>query len=322
MSNRVRRPPFKSRDFFQKTLDSLLTHIAVLKDDGTIVAVNAAWTEFARRNAISEDLFGPGTNYLDACDRARGEFSEEASAAGEGIRNVLAGRSLDFDLEYPCHSPTERRWFSMRVTRFEIDGETHVVVCHDNITRRKLVEIQVIAANRSLEFQASSDGLTGIPNRRAFDQTINAEWIKHTQTQSPLSLAFLDVDCFKQYNDREGHLAGDDCLRSVAQAIASSLRAGEDFAARYGGEEFVVILPQAGQKRAVEVLGNIQRGIRALAIPHPSSEVTRGIVTISVGLVTTVPSDKSSISHLLAQADKALYRAKSLGRDQLMLAPP
>ncbi len=305
-----------AEEFFQKTLDSLLAHIAILEDDGTIIAVNAAWNEFARRNGLGNNGFGTGANYLRACDRATGKCSEEAQIVAEGIRDVIAGSRSNFDLEYPCHSPTEQRWFSIRVTRFEIDGEVRIVVTHDNITLRKRAEIQVQESNRLLALQAATDGLTGIANRRSFDETLEREWKFHQRDRAVLSLALLDVDCFKQFNDHLGHPAGDDCLRAVAQSIQSALRRPTDFAARYGGEEFALILPQTNEQGAASVLQAILDKVRELSIAHPATKVNRGIVTISAGLAMMIPSVESSFNQLLDRADKALYEAKASGRDR------
>ena len=313
-----RKAALGSGEFFQKTLDSLLAHIAILDSGGTIIAVNAAWDGFARGNGAGDAGFGVGANYLRACDRATGDCSEEAGVVAQGIREVIVGSRSDFDLEYPCHSPAERRWFCVRVTRFEIDGEVRVVVTHDNITLRKLAEIQVRESNRLLLVQASTDGLTGLANRRSFDETLGREWKAHRRDRSALSLALLDVDCFKQFNDHQGHPAGDECLKAVARSIQTALRRPCDFAARYGGEEFAVILPRTDERGAAEILQATLRGIRELSIPHPTSKVVRGVVTLSIGAATMFPGEDRSLADLLKRADEALYEAKSGGRDQLV----
>ena len=309
-------------EFFQKTLDSLRSHIAVLNDDGTIIAVNAPWKKFASSNGLAEHFCGRGANYLRSCDQAIGECSEEAPAVATGIRDVVAKRREHFYLEYPCHSPSEQRWYSVRITRFEIDASLCIVVAHDDITQRTLAEFKVQEAYRLLELQASTDGLTGVANRRSFDRTLEEEWKRHDRTQSPLSLAMLDVDCFKQYNDQNGHLAGDDCLKAVVQAIKSKMARPGDFVARYGGEEFAVILPNTDTAGASTLLKNALRSVRRLAISHPSSKVSRGIVTVSIGCATVIPSEHDSPSEFLHRADQALYEAKANGRDRLNLFQP
>ena len=197
-----------------------------------------------------------------------------------------------------------------------------MVITHDDITQRALAECQVQEANRLLELQAATDGLTGGANRRSFDHTLEQEWKRHERTQSPLSIAMLDVDCFKQYNDTHGHLAGDDSPKAVAQAILAEMSRPGDFVARYGGEEFVVILPNTDMAGAATVLKNALSGVRNLAISHPSSKVSRGVVTMSIGCATVIPSEHDSPSAFLHRADQALYEAKAKGRDQLNLFVP
>ena len=306
-------------EFLPKTLDSLRSHIAVLNSDGIIIAVNAPWNKFASSNGLADQFFGSGANYLSTCDEATGECSEEASAVAAGIRDVIAGRQEYYYLEYPCHSPNEQRWFSVRITRFEIESSICIVVTHDNITERILAEFKVQQANRRLELQAATDGLTGVANRRSFNSTLQLEWKRHNRTSAPLSLAMLDVDCFKQYNDQYGHLAGDDCLKAVTKAMQLKLRRPDDFVARYGGEEFAVILPNTDSTGAATVLKKVLSGVRKLEISHPNSKVSRGIVTVSIGSATVIPGDFESPSDLLHRADQALYQAKANGRDQLKL---
>ncbi len=305
-------------EFFQNTLDSLRSHIAVLTDDGTIIAVNTPWRKFASSNGLAEQFCGKGVNYLDSCDQATGECSEEAIEVANGIREVIAKRQEYFYLEYPCHSPSERRWFSVRITRFEIDGCIYIVVAHDDITQRTLAEFKIQQATRLLELQAATDGLTGVANRRSFDCTLEQEWKRHQRTQLPLSLAMLDVDCFKQYNDEHGHLAGDDCLKAVVQAIQANICRPGDYVARYGGEEFAIVLSNTDPAGAATVLENALRSVRKLAIPHPFSKVGRGIVTVSIGSATVIPGDHDSPTDFLQRADQALYEAKANGRDQLI----
>lgn len=318
MPDSRRRAGVVADEFFRKALDSLTSQVAILDRDGTIFAVNAAWREFAARNNPGDDRGGPGSKYLGECDQAAGDRPEEAGLLAGGIRGVIAKRLDDFTLDCPCQSATDRRWFTVRVTRFEVDGTVHAVVTHDDITARKLAELRAQEANRLLEFQAATDGLTGIANRRSFDRTLEDEWKRHERAGATLSVALLDVDWFKRYNDHRGHLAGDDCLKAVAREVRSHLRRPGDFAARFGGEEFAVILPQTGAAGAAVVLGNILRGIRGLAIPHPATPQSAGVVTVSIGSATTAPRRDATSSGFLERADRALYEAKARGRDRLV----
>jgi PAS domain S-box-containing protein len=132
----------------RQTLDSLSAHIAIIDETGTIVAVNKAWRDFARANGAAAQNYAEGANYLRACDSAAGAHSEEAAPFAEGIRSVLSGRLEKFELEYPCHSPSERRWYIGRVTQFAADGPPRAVVAHENTTERKLAEERLHESER------------------------------------------------------------------------------------------------------------------------------------------------------------------------------
>lgn len=204
-------------------------------------------------------------------------------------------------------------WFSVRITRFEIGSAVCIVVAHDDITQRTLAEFKVQQATRILELQAATDGLTGAANRRSFDYTLQQEWKRHQRAHSPLSLAMLDVDCFKQYNDEFGHLAGDDCLKAVVQAIKSSIGRPGDSVARYGGEEFAVLLSNTDTAGAATVLENVLSSVRQLALPHPASKVGRSIVTVSIGCAYGYSLRARLALRLSAQCRRGIVRSKVEG---------
>ena len=168
-----------------------------------------------------------------------------------------------------------------------------------------------------LESLAALDGLTGIPNRRRFDEVLEMEWKRALRNQTPLSLIMVDVDNFKQYNDHYGHGAGDDCLKQLSMVLLSSMVRPGDMAARYGGEEFVVILPQTEPEGAMQVAERIRAQVDELGIPHINSAVA-GHVTVSVGCATTVPTINTLVESLLVSADKKLYKAKHEGRNRVV----
>jgi diguanylate cyclase (GGDEF)-like protein len=174
---------------------------------------------------------------------------------------------------------------------------------------------QLEEANHELQRLATFDGLTQVANRRRFDEYLQQEWSRMLREQLPLSLILADIDCFKLFNDTYGHPAGDDCLRQVAQIIQNSAKRSIDLSARYGGEEFAVILPTTDLEGAVQVAREIQLGVKRLAIAHRTSKVDR-IVTVSLGVTTTVPTQSKSPEMLITAADKALYQAKAEGRDR------
>jgi PAS domain S-box-containing protein len=150
-----------SERFAYATLDALSEHVAVLDDDGTVVAVNRAWREFAQANAVSTRALVEGSNYFDACKSATSVDVEEAARFAAGLRAVIGGELDEFTLEYPCHSPTEKRWFIARVTRFVLEGATRAVVTHANITKRKLAEeaLRQSESEYRLLMEQASDGI-------------------------------------------------------------------------------------------------------------------------------------------------------------------
>ena len=176
-------------------------------------------------------------------------------------------------------------------------------------------------ANRELSRLSSVDGLTGIPNRRIFDDTLSREWRRAERRSAPLSLVLLDIDHFKDYNDHYGHQAGDECLKSVASSIAGVLKRPTDLAARYGGEEFAIILPETDSEGAASVAQAALDALGELRIAHADS-ATAQVVTLSAGVATMVPErqDHNGWSALLAQADQNLYLAKRSGRNRICAA--
>ncbi|MDR3439699.1 diguanylate cyclase [Telmatospirillum sp.] len=162
---------------------------------------------------------------------------------------------------------------------------------------------------------ASTDALTGLPNRRRFDEVLTSEYARHTRSGAELSLIMLDVDHFKAFNDTYGHVAGDDCLRQVARIIGSVIVRASDFAARYGGEEFACILPATDQSGAVAIAERIRLGISHLAIPHGHSGVADH-VTVSLGVVTGRCIPGETALNVVTLADEQLYAAKSTGRNR------
>jgi len=157
-------------------------------------------------------------------------------------------------------------------------------------------------------------GLTGIPNRRQFDDVLAHEWHVAMRTQQPLSLLLMDVDFFKAYNDHYGHGAGDDCLIQVAKILVAAKQRTTDLVARYGGEEFVAILPQTDVAGAESFAQGVLAAVSGLQIPHMLSEIAP-IVTISIGVATDRPNTESESKALLAAADDCLYKAKAKGRN-------
>jgi two-component system chemotaxis family response regulator WspR len=173
-------------------------------------------------------------------------------------------------------------------------------------------------ANIELQKLAALDSLTGIANRRRFDDVMRAEWQRGQRDKKPLSLLMCDIDCFKVYNDSFGHLAGDLCLKKAAAVLTAHLKRPADLAARYGGEEFAIVLPDTDPAGALLIANACRAHIEQLAIDNP--QAPNGIISMSIGVASVVPSKDSSTEALIALADKALYQAKNDGRNRVVVA--
>ena len=178
-------------------------------------------------------------------------------------------------------------------------------------------ENELMQNNRTLSTLSSTDTLTGLPNRRKFDETLLGEWARARRNAQPLSLIMCDVDHFKLYNDTLGHQAGDACLQRVAAALAGAVERPADLVARYGGEEFAVILPETDAHGAQAVAESLRQAVNALQLPHVPEKGT-AYLTVSLG-VSTAPAELAagSADSLLRSADAALYIAKDMGRNRV-----
>ncbi len=185
-----------------------------------------------------------------------------------------------------------------------------------DISERKKMEEELLSLNRKLEALSLQDGLTGVANRRLFDQTLKAEWFRALRGNQPISLIVLDIDHFKQYNDRYGHIKGDECLIQIADALNKIPLRSTDLFARYGGEEFVLLLPGAARESAIEIAEKCRNTVLNLGIPHEASS-TADVVTISVGVNSVIPASGDEPPSLFSGADKMLYQAKECGRNRV-----
>jgi diguanylate cyclase (GGDEF)-like protein len=187
-----------------------------------------------------------------------------------------------------------------------------VAYMHEKTSRLRFLEAALL---REL---VARDGLTGIQNRRMFDQHIQRVWSQAVRDTQRVAVLLVDIDCFKDYNDRYGHQAGDECLRAVAVSLSQCARRPMDFVARYGGEEFAVILYEASREYVAEVLTRIQRSIAELNIPHEASRVASRL-TVSIGAAFVLPGANRTHDGLIQLADEALYGAKEQGRNRVVV---
>jgi diguanylate cyclase (GGDEF)-like protein len=187
-----------------------------------------------------------------------------------------------------------------------------VAYMHEKTSRTRFLEAAL------LREMVARDGLTGIQNRRMFDQHIQRAWQQAVRDTQRVAVLLADIDCFKDYNDRYGHQAGDECLRAVAVSLSQCARRPLDFVARYGGEEFAVVLYEASREYVAEVLTRIQRSIAELNIPHEASRVASRL-TVSIGAALILPGANRTHEGLIQLADEALYSAKEQGRNRVVL---
>ncbi len=190
--------------------------------------------------------------------------------------------------------------------------------------KRQAIELEKVAqqlkkANERLRQLSFHDALTGLHNRRYFDEFLEREFKRAQRNQTPLALVMIDIDYFKKYNDRFGHQAGDECLRQIAAAFALVVHRSHDLVARYGGEEFAVVLPETDTEGVLAVAENLRGRVADLRIYHPESPY--GHVTISEGVASAIPAPESCPYQLIKAADSALYHSKRAGRNRVSAAP-
>jgi diguanylate cyclase (GGDEF)-like protein len=186
----------------------------------------------------------------------------------------------------------------------------------DEISKRIELQAHLEQANKTLEHLSYIDELTGIPNRRIFNEVIRNQWNRCLQEAIPLSVILLDIDYFKNYNDNYGHLQGDECLKKVAKTLAGSIKYSFDFIGRFGGEEFGIILPGTGFEFSIMIAEQMRISVESLRIAHEYTAVS-SYITISLGVATILPDGHMDYRELINISDKQLYRAKQEGRNRV-----
>jgi diguanylate cyclase (GGDEF)-like protein/PAS domain S-box-containing protein len=236
-----------------------------------------------------------------------------------GVRIVAADDQIDVSTFRIQRKDGSIAWVeaNVRLMRDSVTGEPkeHVIIMRD-ITERKQLE-------EKLSTQALTDGLTGLWNRRAFDDALAREWKRTVRDGSQISLLILDLDHFKRFNDQYGHLAGDDCLRAVASAVRGAVRAS-DCVARYGGEEITIILPTTDTAGAVAAAEKVRSAVETLQLSHEGNQEGGARVTVSIGVATAFARQSEAVERmpesLLQAADNAMYKAKHDGRNRVVTA--
>ncbi|MCG8406785.1 MAG: GGDEF domain-containing protein [Phycisphaerales bacterium] len=283
-------------------IDCLPTQIVVVDALGTIQVTNRSWRRFAVENSGDPGHLCEGVNYFDICQKAATDNVEEAIQAIEGFHDVIQEKCTQFEMIYPCHAPTTRRWFQLRFVPYG-DGSLFVMT-HENITKK-------YCAERKLRKLAYADPLTGLLNRRSILRKLS----KVTGDLRPvdeLCVTVIDVDHFKNINDTHGHQVGDHALRAISSRIEACLRS-EDMLGRIGGEEFLAILPRSSQENGVDIAERIRQSVAM----HPF-HVDSTQIPLSVTLGVAHCRGKAAPNELIKSADAALYQGKRAGRNQVV----
>jgi diguanylate cyclase (GGDEF)-like protein/PAS domain S-box-containing protein len=303
--------------FANKLLEMLAVPAFVLDTDCKVMIWNRACERLT--GVPSQEVIGTTEHWRSFYDKPQPSLADLViQQRTDEIRQIYPrqhrqapGHALC--VESWCEMPRvgERRYLAADASPILDDGGALVAVVQTlrDLTDEKMAQIK-------LEQLATRDGLTGLANRRCFDETLHAEWARALRQKQPLSLLMVDVDNFKAYNDANGHLGGDECLKRIASAVASEMRAN-DLVARYGGEEFAVILPNESLKGAAIVAERIRCRVERLIVPNTSG--ADGHVTVSIGAATAIASQDTNPSQLVGIADAALYRAKHMGRNRISL---
>ncbi len=262
---------------------------------------------------MPEALMGqPLPHFILAEDRAWVASAQAALVAGDSEESTLTfrfRRADESEAWVEAHS---------RLRRTAEGQPMELVLALRDATDRKAGEAELLAAFEQMEAMAQTDGLTGLANRRRFDDMLNREWRRAAREGTSLALVLVDADRFKLFNDHYGHAAGDECLRQVALAVGGGARRPGDLAARYGGEEFALLLPSTDAAGAAEVAERVRQDVMAVALEHAGNPPL-GVVTVSLGLACASPHPDAPVDtdSLLRAADTALYRAKGMGRNRV-----
>ena len=253
---------------------------------------------------------------------AHGRYRFRVIAANsDGVWN-REGATVEFEIEPRIY---ETLWFRILVVLFFAFAGPFFYLARVRQLRLRQAALERLVADRTAEIEAANsrlaqlareDSLTGVANRRMLDEMLDEEWRRAVRQGTPLAVLLIDVDRFKDFNDRLGHLAGDDCLKAIAASVTQTCRRAGEFVARFGGEEFAVLLPGASRRDALATAEKVRSAVEELALSHPTSTVAP-VVTVSVGAAWTAPDTTRTETEILHAADRALYRAKQNGRNRI-----
>ncbi|HEY1042959.1 MAG TPA: diguanylate cyclase [Telluria sp.] len=299
----------------ESLLDAASLGIVALDCEQRVVLWNRWMAEHA--NLPAQHVLGkPFFSVFDKLENAR--LEEAVRQALRGFPSVLSQTLHKAPLPLFARPGGRRIQQAVAVTPVELEGASrHCLIQVSDVTaavtREQLLREQAL----ELRTQTFSDGLTGVYNRRYFDQAIEKEVRRAKRSSMPLSLLMIDIDFFKSYNDHYGHQLGDDTLLKVAGTLSDCLLRKDDLVARYGGEEFAVVLPETGKAQALQMAETLRARVALLNVPHAYADA-KPYVTVSIGLATRRGEGTLEAAALIRAADRALYEAKHAGRDRVI----
>jgi diguanylate cyclase (GGDEF)-like protein len=300
-----------------EAMEALPIGLAVYDPQDRLVLINREASEMSPYRG-GGDLLGQSYESLIRRSLERGEIQDALGREEEWLKQRMEGRGK-------LSTPLLRRSIDGRWMHFYEIGTPsgYLVMMRLNVTELVQKAQALENSNARLEHLSTTDALTRLANRRAFDQCLKSEWQRSTRNQQPLSLLMIDIDYFKLYNDHYGHVAGDDCLRQIAAILFDCAQRSGELVARYGGEEFAMLLPGADAEAAVIVAQRCLDELTGARIAHAKSQVSPWL-TCSIGLATVVASKDLTPETLVKCADEALYHVKSAGRAHFYVAacPP
>ncbi|MGB6408970.1 MAG: diguanylate cyclase, partial [Planococcus donghaensis] len=284
----------------ESILNSLRDRICVIDLTGSILFVNNEWLQFALRNGETLTNYGIGMNYLE-------QFENEPLMY-QGLQAILTGQKDSFNFEYPCHSPTIKRWFLMQATPLQTEEPFEgAVIRYVDITKQKLLELQ-------LKELAEQDSLTSLYNHRYFMEQLAKAADNARHDGRFLALLYIDIDNFKAINDTYGHPAGDHVLKELANQLKKGTRFA-DTVARVGGDEFAVLLPDITQVEVKLIADRLLLSIQRLTI-HYQDCLIEFTISIGGGIFT----DKMPLTSMMELVDKSLYIAKDKGKNKVVIS--
>lgn len=294
----------QNRNRLSLVLSEMSDGVAVVSADGHLVLCNEQYQKFF---PLTGKLRVPGAFLPAVLVAARDSGEQPTLDPARAMQNIKAGGNEEVML-------SDGRWLQLRSRPKSTGGSIMIV---SDITASKRGEIELRALSQQLEALASTDGLTGLANRRTLDDRLEKEIARCKRSRLPISLIMIDIDKFKAFNDLYGHPTGDECLRRVATALQAGTKRPDDLVARYGGEEISILLPETDEAGAFVLAEQLRLAVRSLNLEHLGSE--KRIVTVSLGVASLVHDGKAdTASELIMRADQALYIAKGAGRDRVM----